>query len=369
MKKIVVVILHLALLVCSSCAQNQEKIEGEYNIDINRLTTNAFSSSFNLSSLSFTMLDSNMNCLLSSDFQIHSTKDHYLIYDFMKGMLYKFDSSGKFNRVIGTPGRGPEEYENVISFIVDTPNHTIELLTSTNIIKRYSIEGSFKNSWLAPVQTLSFAKENDTNYWFYSGINSGQPIHRLHYGTVDSIQQKFLPLKTKCFGAMEQNFYNHSSIYFKETFFPVIYKLNSNSIEPYYVFNFGKHGVTEKDFEQCKDPFTILEKFTERGFYTIVNFIEGYNSAYFRVQFQGANDQIEIIDILLDKKSGKYQSIKYPKDVGFEYISQIKCFKIESDRHFFITDPLSFNQLFRFLNQKNVNLDGNHIIFSIKKNA
>lgn len=364
-----IIIVFLTIVLYSSCVRDQAKIEGHYHIDINRISSKEFSSHFDLSTLLLYQLDSNQNCLLSSDFHIHSTNEHCFIYDFMKGLLLKFNCSGNFIEIVGTPGRGPEEYENVISFIVDTPNNTIELLTTTNTIKRYSIEGHFLNSWLAPVQTLSFAKENDTHYWYYSGINSGQPIHRLHYGTVDSIENKFFPLDTRCFGAMEQNFHHHSSIFFKETFFPVIYRLSSKRVEPYYTFNFSKHEVIEKDFEQCKDPFTILEKLTKRGFYAIVNFIDGNNRAYFRIQSQGVKDQIEIIDLLFDKKSGDYQSIKYPKDLGFEYISQIKCFKIDGERHFFITDPLSFTQLFRSSQHKNLNSNGNHIIFSVKKNG
>jgi hypothetical protein len=343
-----------------------------YNIDFNNTSKVSSSNAFGVDNLTALQLDNSASTFLSGNFDIQFANNNYIVYDFTKNELLRFNEQGVFMNSIGRHGHSHEEFINVSSFLVDTKTHAIEVLcNNSKYIKKYSFEGEFIKAVEVPARSTGFAKDLNGEYWFYMVmIGDGELNYRLHHLSKEDEVKSYLPLKTHLMGVMEQNFYRTDwGLYFRESFFPSIYRLENESINPFIRIDFGENKITESDFENEKDPFGFFEKISQKGFYTTRRVIVGRDIVSILCQFQRDGHEIEQSEVIINTKTNKYQIVSYNDKLG-DLLSNSTLIKIDNENGFhYITDPLSFKIFFKELFNDSANLineDGNHVIFSLQ---
>lgn len=92
-------------------------------------------------------------------------KNNFFILDVFGKSLLQFNSKGRFIRKIGSIGKGPGEYMNPISFIIDSGKEEI-LLHDDKLNKMiyYSLDGSFLNEKKLNYRFMEFEKLGTNKY-------------------------------------------------------------------------------------------------------------------------------------------------------------------------------------------------------------
>ena len=124
-------------------------------------------------------------------------KNFYIADKGIHNSIFLFDKNGKFIRIIGTQGRGPNEYINFVDFSID--NDSIFILSTIgteSIISCYSEYGQFQFSKVIQISATSFERIKG-NYLFNVSYNKILHSHRLYLFNKElEIIDKYLPNKT-----------------------------------------------------------------------------------------------------------------------------------------------------------------------------
>ncbi|HRW62804.1 MAG TPA: 6-bladed beta-propeller [Bacteroidales bacterium] len=373
MKKLfaLLIVLCIVFFRCTTEKNTNGTAEGVPLIDFNSLEKNHPSEVYLFSEIGFFQLGQKQSVLLSNDIQLQVADNFLFIYDFVKKSFYRFSMDGQLINTIGLSGKGPEEHTQVLSFAVNTQKKMVEALCNHGReIKQYSYKGDFISTFNTPVRTDGFSITSDSKYWFYSAIGNGETDYRLHYAeTIDNLES-FLPLKTECFGVQEQNFTkNGNEIWFRESFFPTIYKLDSGIVIPKYKIGFGKGEINEADFIHAKDPFLYIETINKEGFYTTINLVVNNSFVNIPIIWQSENS-IEIYELLLFKDSKKNLLVYYKDEVYKKLISSSKLVFIDGQNTLhYITSALAFISFIKESGLKvdisNIDIQGNQVVYTL----
>lgn len=142
MKKLNQLLSLLVIIVLSyNCSQNTNNSQDGFQvIKVNQSENTSANLSDFVENYEMIKLETNDSCLIASISHAEITRDYVFVID--RNNLYQFDKSGKYIRKIGSRGRGPHEYTNIISFTCSVNNNRIYISTLGKILC-FDFQGNF----------------------------------------------------------------------------------------------------------------------------------------------------------------------------------------------------------------------------------
>lgn len=244
--------------------------------------------------------------------QLAYYQDQFVIYNNDK--IYLFDNAGKFIRMIGSRGEGPEEY---LSPGTPCVNETgIRLEDGGKRIKTYGWDGKWKHTSHLPAR-LQHVNEvvplpDGRNIGYVQNISGQEPIRMYLYRdstVLDSIPyaRKFTPGKIAMVFYNEcQAFTDKGEIFVKEMFNDTIYQItNENKLVPRWAIDAGKYRLEEGERYQLQDPRNSL--FVEKNAVQISVVGRSNGQLYLAASWNGKSYLITY-----DEQTGKVENLKLP---------------------------------------------------------
>jgi hypothetical protein len=330
-------IISVILSVIFSCSGPAEKItvkndslnEYPYIIDIEKgfNTPGALKLSSIADSIRYVVLSKNKEVLIS-DFPFLRMEGNNVFINF-RGLIYRFNSYGKFLNTIGKNGRGPEEYMPGSPFSFNTTDSTV-------IVKR-----NYLHDYVAYSSSGKFIKNillyNSDNVWEFECFDDSSFMYTFSYLFVDKKSLKDLLLcglfdeRGKKISIIEHpvkkflpradfsklgiswpwyTFYNTEVVL---NYFDTIYKIRKDKIMPGFVLNWGKvehrQNMEEMYYVQT-EPWPKADRYGK--------FFEIYDRAYFGVR---ERDKYALFEY--DKKTGSTRSMSADGEKSFGFINDL----------------------------------------------
>ncbi len=201
--KIFYSILFSILLFFSNCKDHKKQQYPEDQILITPGNPSNFIEDLspNLDTIIVLPLETNQQSLISYISKMLILPDESFIVSTSPDILM-FDAKGKYIRILGQKGRGPEEYESAIDICLDQKSKILNILTPLNQVVGYNIEdGSFlyKTSLHCP-ERISFeeiASGPNHSFFLYCGEDrnkEGSDNHTLfHFSSEGKFLHSDLP--------------------------------------------------------------------------------------------------------------------------------------------------------------------------------
>ena len=101
--------------------------------------------------------------------------------------LLQFERSGKFVRQIGSEGRGPEQYTELIDFCIYEKKEIIYILGARNIME-FDFNSQFKRSLKLPYLSVQFMLNDTNHFMFYMGSFPVQTFDPVYSWIVTDLQ-------------------------------------------------------------------------------------------------------------------------------------------------------------------------------------
>ena len=306
-----------------------------------------FEDFFDLKNMSVIPFSSDQNLFLTDNIQIRISQQDIFLLDKGYSQVYRFDSSGKLLNLIGRSGKGPSEYFNPAFFALDTDKQLVDVLCNNgSAIMTFDYNGHFIKQTETPLIVSSFDRLNSNEYFYYTGYFNSENFNRLHKADSSRILESFLPLQTQAFDMVEMNFtpgYNYG--YFRETFFPSIYRYDTNGIEELFRINFGRCQITQAMLEKVEDPYEFFEKISKDGFCSTVSLIAS-NDEFYVVTIEQVNNATHVSHLHVSFGNSLYKRVVNKTNSGHagDFFSQLKPIKMDADgRVVFLTNSFDLN--------------------------
>ena len=283
-------------LLLSSCYNGKNKVgnssDGLLVLHFEEQSLSTFFSDKIFGKVEVTPLETTDDCLVGESPELLLDDRHYFILDNQQDFILRFEKSGKFINRIGHRGGGPGEYQgDVIDFDINPATNSVEVLTSSGQILRYNYDGAYISGKNFDDEPQSFIKSGNT-YWLNYGVGKLAVDGRLFKVSEDgTVIEKYLPLETDWFGAIEPNFTRCGDIIsFKEVFSHTVYRITDNGPVEATIIDFGKY-ANPKDMYRA-NQFVIIDELRNRGWANIDKFLENEQFVFisFLIVQKGVNE-------------------------------------------------------------------------------
>jgi hypothetical protein len=227
-------------------------------------------------------------CLIRRISSLKVIGNYIYIADGTVGKLFCFDRSGKYLFLLDNSGRGPEEYEYLTDFDVDTKNSMVAINCNNKILIFRQTEAGFrflnKINLSYPPEIINFRGNSDDLLLQYSNTDGTKPFSRelinLKGETLISwpnhmkyqLQEKMIVMSR--YETSSYSFKNE--LYLKEVGSDTIFKLSEmNRLVPVVAFDAKNKRVTPevrsnvRNFADHMSDYFILQRIfgSERFFY------------------------------------------------------------------------------------------------------
>lgn len=250
--------------------------------------------------------------------QIIYFQDKLVVYN--NGKIFLFNPEGKFIRMIGSKGEGPEEYQSSGNPSVNREG--VHVNDNNKWIKTYGWDGKWKRTThIPPINIREILPLPDgRNIGYVQNISGQEPIRM--YLFRDSTVLDSIPY-TKSFepGDITMVFYNECKTFFtpsgyfvKEIFNDTIFRLTKeNTLIPRWAIDAGKYKLEEGARYKLEDPRNSLYKEKNAA---LINVIGAANGTLYLTA--NLNDKSYLV--CYDEKNGKTESFKLPyPEHNFEF--------------------------------------------------
>jgi len=256
MRRIYTIVCLLLVVLVNSCSK--KKISQDPALNIKEISTLQINTSLSeepnllldkfvdLNSLELIPLETTDQSLFGVINKLYLSDSSVLVMDIGMNKILHFNSQGKFVKLIGQYGKGPDEYLDIIDTRfnkftnkVDVFDKTLKLIsydlnsgTVSNLKTRFSEE--FNPIYFCPVDSNSYALYNHF-------VVEGERLYRFGVMKNDTIIVEKLAFNHERtdISSTASSFYNYGdTVRFFERFIPVVYSVVNNSISPKYYLNF-----------------------------------------------------------------------------------------------------------------------------------
>jgi hypothetical protein len=190
--------------------------------------------------------------------------DELYIHDDWANKLHVFDKNGKYKHKIGRRGQGPGEYLNMQDCIVDASNNDIYMLSIFGRIKRFALNGLFKEEIELPSRPhyYSMALLDNKHLATWSCLEKEEGgvliIDRQTSDTLGSFwhddrmfdNQQYFPF-----------FQYKGKTFFATGIRQQVYEVTTMGLKPAYFWDFGKYNIRESTYQY----YLNIENVTERN--------------------------------------------------------------------------------------------------------
>lgn len=206
------------------------------------------------SDLSVVTLETNPDCLIGVFSALLYLDNEYIIFRSDKTILV-FDGEGKFLNKINALGNGPGEYNSIVSSFVDNTNKHIYIVDYEQVLV-YNYNGDFIRSYKTTFDVAGLFRNKHGKYFVpvkqvYEDSNR-EMLHVLDstFGVIKSFKSRNYDIvsdvKQNLFFAGNPLTINNDVLY-KEPFVDTIFKITTDSLEPYIKIELNGLGFNTKD--------------------------------------------------------------------------------------------------------------------------
>ncbi|TVR83568.1 MAG: 6-bladed beta-propeller [Chitinophagaceae bacterium] len=336
--------------------QDRQRVSSDYKtfiVNYHTKNTEHFETFLDMANISITHFKADDTLFLSENLQVKYTENYIFLLDKVYEQLYRFNDSGQLINKIGRSGLGPSEYVNTGFFTVDDNNRTLSILHNNGTaIMIFDYDGNFLREFSTPFIITSFDQLDSNLYFYYTGYSNSPSFKRLHMADTLKILNSFLPLQTQAFDMIEMNFTAMGDYgYFREVYFPTIYKYSYSGIHEIFKINFGHCEITQKMLEEVKDPFEFFEKIQNNGFCSTASLIAA-GSKYYVVTIEQKSGFNQVSHFYIDLEDSIYTRVYSNANnlIEYDFFSQLKPVYIDSENNLhFISSQI---ELKTFLNAR-----------------
>ena len=244
----------------------QQKIDGEIKLQVTGLNSGVLPSVDELfSSIQVIPLETMDSCLLMNVEKVVPCKNGYFVFDNLKPALYQFDGTGKFVREIGGKGNGPGEFQLLADFMIDEKKGRITLLSSYGFLLEYDWDGNYIEKIILPVKPNYYSMvllNNGQNLALWSCVNMEENgITIVDYYSHAYVNGYWNNDRILDMGLMHPFYSYNKNVYFGSAYQPRVYRLESNSLEHEYSWDFGTEGIDDK----LLTSYAAIKKIGERN--------------------------------------------------------------------------------------------------------
>jgi len=279
-----VIVCTFLVIIIIGCHQNKPYHSDilSFTVDIKTKETTIFEDFFDLDKMSIIQFADERPLFLSDNLQIEFAENYIFVFDKGNVQLYRFDRTGNLINKIGRSGKGPAEYANAGFFSINQNQSTLNILCDNgSAIMVYDFEGKLIKKFATPLIATSFDCINSNLYYYYTGYHNSPNSHRLHKADSVKILESYLPIQTQALDMIEMNFTHRGEIgYFRETFFPSVYKYDSDGIQEIFKMAFGDCEITQKRLEKVQDPLDFFQEIKKNGFCSTTSVVAGKDQIY-----------------------------------------------------------------------------------------
>jgi len=222
-----------------------DPINVPYNIDIKKNIRNI--KTVNLSSIGkdllYIPLETTPECLINEIDDIEFS-DSYIFVNERKRLL-QFAKNGKFIRQIGSQGRGPEEYLDVMDFCINNQTQEIYILSFyQNLV--FGFDGRFKSSFKLSIRPSQIIIKDQNSLMFHSPNVPGPKIANPYSwiitdkqgNTKQTFKNHLMRVSQPGIIIMESPLYMFNNIaHFLEFGIDTLYYFYDTQKKPYAIFN------------------------------------------------------------------------------------------------------------------------------------
>lgn len=199
-------------------------------------------------------LETGLPFLLGVDPMLTLSDDSFVLTDTRTGRVLAFNRDGSFRCRVGVKGRGPGEYPMILSSQV-AANGSVTVFSYPDKVLFYGADGEFvREEHREDIGTQSCLVPEGMLVYF--GYGSGRPGRAALMGD-DGSRTDFLPTSAKIINMTPNTpvftFYR-DTVYFTDTYNPVVYAYKDGKIREEVTFDFGKTAIGE-DFYHYSDPY------------------------------------------------------------------------------------------------------------------
>ena len=234
--------------------------------------------------------------------------------------IFLYDSNGKFLHAIGSRGKGPNEYSELVDFSVwhDTIS-VADVGSSGGCFLYYGLDGSFLGKTEVSEKVVSFARNQEGEYIINSGRNVFQSNWQITRYTNDwkVIEQCWkLDGNENNIPVFEHNFNSSDNgVFFHEAFNNQLHKLVDNQFAPSYTLVFDD----KNDFAGVRTGnfMAEMEGLYKKGFYLLNGYLENDSFVFLSLDYMKDSKNEKQVLGVYNKNLGKGKAFDMPSSAMF----------------------------------------------------
>lgn len=240
---------------------------------------------------------------------LQNDSSFYLIDILGEQSVFRFNKKGRFLNRIGEKGKGPQEYSNMLGIAIEESNNHVYIQSIPYFtLANYTKDGNFKEKNIKEIPVNGFCK-NDETFWLFAGYNKqAHPQYLIKmnesFKMIDSLT---LPIDFKNTSPSIlpkfSSFKNHS--YFWQHPYPIVYKLDADTVYPILFLDFGKKYISYSD---SFDPKIEIKQKNE---FLISNYWESDTHSLIRLSSLEKDKSFRIVTGLKNKKTEQWNWIEF----------------------------------------------------------
>jgi hypothetical protein len=263
MRKQYYILTALSFFLCYAC-QNQTHItQGITEIKVNPGLLKDLQLHEAISIRKSVPLETNDSCLIGEIMNIKYIDSCFYINSRFTD-LYRFNSDGLFLNSVGRQGRGPDEFQFLLDFDIDTKNNKVEIFCyNEELVKTFSINGSFYSSRKIGVRNGRISRISNGQHFVYIRNSNylGDDIKNQYVLFLQEdlkYPEKLLPIiplfnrYLDPSGRLDNFWQNYEKTFFHYGYNDTIYQFTESRIEHKYHVDFGNK-ISINELGKVKD--------------------------------------------------------------------------------------------------------------------
>jgi len=297
--------------------------------------------------VSYTALQIERYGTIMPDMEMRVDDENYFILDNRKTQcVFRFNLNGELLNTIcekkkQTSANDPD-LSNPVKFNIDPYRNLVELYNFENSsITRYAYDGSTKSTISFLFNPSDFARDNNGQYWIYTGWrNSETPFRLLKTDNNGKITDKLMRLTTNCTPTEGYAFqHRKNDLLFWELLGNTVYSIKNDKVEPTYQLDYGNY-MLPLDYHYLESDESF-KKINQAGYYSVKKYLENDSFAYFFLNFTNT-DKRDLFHIIIDKKTN--QTHIYSEDAGISAFDKAQALT-DNNELVFLVAPRRMRQL------------------------